>query len=120
MLEHSDVLVLQEPFYRERNVHRGIALVQNPLVVALQILPFLPHSFSKLFQDLNAILLFYQLVSRYPFSHDYAIHIQQKRYVSPVLDVTDRQECSSSSASPDVPKIFCAIQKFHYVTIIYF
>ncbi|GFX53755.1 hypothetical protein TNCV_1597011 [Trichonephila clavipes] len=38
------------------NMHRGVVLVQNPLVVALQILPFLPHSSSKLSQDLNVIL----------------------------------------------------------------
>ncbi|GFS68123.1 transposable element Tc1 transposase [Trichonephila clavipes] len=41
MFEHSNAFVHQKLFNRERSVHRGI------------VLSFLPHSFSKLFQDLN-------------------------------------------------------------------
>ncbi|GFV15534.1 hypothetical protein TNCV_4835601 [Trichonephila clavipes] len=57
----------------------GVVLVQNPRVVALQILAFLPHCFSKLSQDLNIVLMFHRLAFRYPFDRDDAINIEQKR-----------------------------------------
>ncbi|GFX73235.1 hypothetical protein TNCV_1245581 [Trichonephila clavipes] len=70
MLEHSNTFVRQELFCRERNVSRGVVLVQNPRVVALQIQPFLPYSFSKLSRDFDIVMLFCSLALRYPFNHD--------------------------------------------------
>ncbi|GFT88372.1 hypothetical protein TNCV_4126381 [Trichonephila clavipes] len=39
------------------------------------------------------------IIKWYPFNHDDAINIERKRGTSPVLDVTDRQEWLSPSAT---------------------
>ncbi|GFV98441.1 hypothetical protein TNCV_624001 [Trichonephila clavipes] len=58
--EHSNAFVRQEEFYRERNEHRSVVLVQNPLLVAALFL----LSFSDLSQDLYVVLLFCRLALR--------------------------------------------------------
>ncbi|GFU75019.1 hypothetical protein TNCV_3752701 [Trichonephila clavipes] len=70
MLKHSNAFGHPELFYGEQhNVHRGVVQGQNIRVVALQSLPFLPHSFSKFSQRLNVVQLFYRLVLRDPLNH---------------------------------------------------
>lgn len=52
-------------------------LDENPCVVAPQIRPLLPQSFSMLSQDLDVVLLVYRLALRYPFNHDDTINIEK-------------------------------------------